>query len=443
MLYNNFVGQNAHFYFMNEIIYQIYPLGFCGVIHGENGNKHNILKVLDWKDHLKKLGVTTILFNPLFESEKHGYDTISFLEVDKRLGTNSDLKKVIKELHKSGFKVMFDAVFNHVGRSFPLFQDVLKKKWDSEYKDYFYIDFSNSNNEDGFSYADWEGHHSLVKLNLQNPQVKEYLFSVTDKWIEEFAIDGIRLDVAYTIDRTFMRELVAHIKSYKDDFFFLGEMVNGDYNTLLNDACLDSVTNYECRKGLFSSFNSHNLFEIMHSLNRQFGNEPWALYTGRKLLSFLDNHDVDRIASVINDERDLPLIYSLLFTMPGIPCVYYGSEWKAKGTRTNHNDDDLRVCFKEPKWNDLCETISDLSSLRNTYQVFYDGDYSQLVIQNEALAFKRETSEEILIYLLNISENDNELPLNINLDSFMDLTNNKEVNSYLLGKSYKILYCRK
>ena len=434
---------SSNIYF-NEILYQIYPLGFCGSLNGSD-NKHSILKVLDWMDHFKKLGVTTILFNPLFESVHHGYDTIDFYNVDKRLGTNKDLQKVIKALHKNGFKVMFDGVFNHVGRDFPLFKDVLEKREASEYKDFFYIDFNNSNNEDSFWYSDWEGHHELVKLNLENYRVREYLFDAVDKWISDYEIDALRLDVAYTINRDFMRELVNHIRSIKNDFFFVGEMVNGDYNVLFNEASLDSVTNYECRKGLYSSFNSHNLFEIAYSLNRQFGNDNWTLYRGKKLLSFLDNHDVDRIASILEDERDLPLIYSLLYAMPGIPCIYYGSEWKQKGKRTNTSDIELRPCFEEPIWNDLCDVISELSKIRKKYSVLYDGDYTQLYIQNEQYVFKRENDEGILLYFLNISDNTVDIHLDIDLSNYKNLLNKKANESFnqLAPKTFKLLYLKK
>ncbi len=430
--------------YFNEIIYQIYPLGFCNALNNDDNTDHKLLKVLKWLPHLKRLGITTILFNPLFESEYHGYDTINYLELDKRLGNIKDLDKVITTIHKEGFKIVFDGVFNHVGRSFPYFQDVLNKKENSEYNDFFYINYEDNNNEDGFSYADWEGHHELVKLNLENYRVKDYLFSIVDEWIRKYHIDGLRLDVAYTMNRDFMKDLVNHIKSYKEDFFFLGEMVNGDYNVLLNEANLDSVTNYECRKGLYSSFNSHNLFEIAYSLNRQFGNDPWTLYKGRKLLSFLDNHDVDRIASILEDERDLPLIYSLLFAMPGIPCIYYGSEWKAKGTRNNHSDIELRPSYDKAIWNDLSEEIAYLSQLRKEYPVFYEGDYTQLYIQNEQFAFKRENDQEIILYLLNIANDDKVIDIDIN--NYIDLSNNeilKDNYINLKAKTYKLLYLRK
>ena len=330
----------------NQVLYQIYPLGFCGAPkHNDGVQVSRILRVIDWIPHFKKLGITAILFNPVFESDRHGYDTRDFSRIDCRLGSNDDFVAVCNALHDAGIKVILDGVFNHVGRGFGYFQDVIQRKWDSPYKDWFHINFDDHNHQDGFWYEGWEGHNELVKLNMNNETVRRYLIERADQWIAEFGIDGLRLDVAYMVDRNFMRELCGHIRSYDPDFLFIGEMIGGDYNVLMQDGLLDSVTNYECRKGLYSSMNSKNLFEIGHSLNRQFGSDPWTLYRGRHLLSFADNHDVDRLASVLSDARDLPLTYALMFAMPGMPCIYYGSEWGVKGARTKFTDHQLRPEF--------------------------------------------------------------------------------------------------
>ena len=164
------------------VIYQIYPLGLCGAPLQNDGDqsqadRHRLLRVLDWVDHIKKLGATCVLFNPLFESDAHGYDTRDYNKVDCRLGTNDDLKQVCAALHAAGIRVLLDGVFNHVGRGFWAFRDVQEKRWDSPYKDWFHISFDgNTNYNDGFWYEAWEGCNELVKLNLQHPDVKNYLF---------------------------------------------------------------------------------------------------------------------------------------------------------------------------------------------------------------------------------------------------------------------------
>ena len=389
---------------MNQILYHIYPLGFCGAPRENDGRiEHRILRVLDWIPHLKKLGITAVYFGPVFESDRHGYDTRDYSRIDCRLGTNADFRTVCDALHSSGIKVILDGVFNHTGRGFAGFQDVLAKKWDSPYRDWFHINFGDTAQPDGFWYEGWEGHQELVRLNLQNPDVRRYLLEQVDRWIAEFGIDGLRLDVAYMLDRGFLRELHDHVKRDHPDFFLLGEMIGGDYNVLLNNGC-DSVTNYECRKGLYSSFNSMNLFEIGYSLNRQFGRDPWCLYTGKHLVSFADNHDVDRIASVLSDERDLPLLYDLMFAMPGIPCIYYGSEWGVKGMRTRTSDTDLRPEFIHPEWNALTDHIAALAKMRTAHRVFTDGDYTQQYIRNKQLVFSRRSGSDELLFAVNIED---------------------------------------
>ncbi len=429
----------------NQSIYQIYPIGFCGAPKENDGVlEHRILKVIDWIPHFTQLGITSILFNPIFESDKHGYDTRDYTKIDCRLGTNEDFQHVCKTLHQNHISIILDGVFNHVGRGFPYFQDVIQNKWESPYKDWFHINFDDTNQPDGFWYEGWEGHQELVKLNMNNPEVRSYLIQCVDQWIQDFQIDGLRLDVAYMVDRNFMHELCDHVRSYKPDFFFLGEMIGGDYNQIMNDGLLDSVTNYECRKGLYSSFNSMNLFEIGYSLNRQFGKDPWCLYTGKHLLSFVDNHDVNRIASELTDASDLPLIYALLYAMPGIPCIYYGSEWGTEGTRTNWSDDDLRPCFSKPEWNSLTDLIQKLNTMRKNYSIFTDGDYQQLYIQNKQIAFVRRNESEQIIFLLNIDQEASALYFDAGVEKGIDLYDNEEIQftgSYTLeGKSFQIIY---
>lgn len=387
----------------NRIIYQIYPLGFCGAPKTNDGiPAHRIRKVIDWIKHFKTLNVTSVMFNPVFESDAHGYDTRDFDRIDTRLGTEEDFKVVCNALQKEGLEVILDGVFNHVGRGCPLFQDVIHNRENSPYKDWFHINFYDSNGPDGFWYEGWEGHNELVKLNLDNPEVRNYLIEKALSWIEKYHINGLRLDVAYMLNRQFLYELTGRIRSLYPDFLFIGEMINGDYNVLMNDNLLDSVTNYECRKGIYSSFNCHNLCEIGYSLNRQFADEQWTLYKGKHLLSFVDNHDVNRIASELNEKEMLPLVYSLLCAMPGIPCIYYGSEWGAEGKKTNCSDDDLRPCFDSPDTNMLTIFISHLNKIRLGHPVFTYGNYRQIQSQNEYLVFERNTDTEKLIYALNL-----------------------------------------
>ena len=385
-----------------SVFYQIYPLGFCGAPFENDGVlTPRIRKVIDWIPHIKNLGANAIYFSPVFESDTHGYNTRDFRKIDVRLGTNEDFADVCQALHKEGIKVVLDGVFNHVGRGFWAFQDVLEKRWDSPYKDWFHISFDgNSNYNDGLWYEGWEGNYDLVKLNLCHPDVKQHIFDSIRSWVEEFDIDGLRLDVAYCLDENFVRELRAFCDSLKPDFFLVGEMLHGDYNRLMNDSMLHSATNYECYKGLFSSFNSMNMFEIIHSLLRQFGPENWTLYRGKHLLCFVDNHDVSRIASNLTNEQHLPLIYALCFGMPGIPCVYYGSEWGAKANKSE-GDPALRACFDAPVENDLTAWISKLAAAKKASNALNYGDFRSVVLTNRQCIFERKTDSERVLVAIN------------------------------------------
>lgn len=390
----------------NSIFYQIYPIGFCGApVHNDGVCVPRIRKLMDWSEYLQTLGVDSILLNPIFESDNHGYDTRDFKTIDCRLGTNEDFKEVCEDLHKHNVKIVLDGVFNHVGRGFWAFKDVQEKKWDSPYKDWFHISFDgNSCYNDGFWYEGWEGHFELVKLNLQNPAVVDYLMECVKYWIDEFDIDGLRLDVAYSLDHNFMRRLRSYTQELKPDFALIGEVLFGDYNIIVNDEMLHSCTNYECYKGLYSSFNSMNMFEIAHSLHRQFGSDQWCIYRGKHLMTFVDNHDVTRLASILTNKKHIPLAYGLLMGMPGIPCLYYGSEWAEQGEKAPDNDYVLRPCFEEPKPNELTEFIKKLIRVRQESDALCNGAYKNVVIQNHQLVFERCSEKERVIVAINAAD---------------------------------------
>ena len=396
-------------WFDEAVVYQIYPLGLCGVLNEERSSDdsvvgHSILEVKDWISHIKKLGATCILFNPLMESDYHGYDTRDYYTVDRRLGTNDDLKEVCDAIHEAGLKILFDGVFNHVGRGFWAFKDVQEKKWDSPYCGWFHLSFDgNTEYNDGFWYEGWEGHNELVKLNLDNPDVRQHQFDAIKQWTDLYGIDGLRLDVAYCLSDFYLKELRRFTSTLKEDFVLMGETLHGDYNMYMNDEKCHSVTNYECYKGLYSSFNSMNMFEINHSLLRQFGPENWTLYKGKHLLCFVDNHDVTRVASILTNENHLPLIYALLFGMPGIPCVYYGSEWGAKADKSQ-GDPALRPSFKEPEFNELSEFISKLADIKKNSKALNYGDFTSTVLTNKQCVFRRSTDDETVYVAINADD---------------------------------------
>ena len=388
-----------------SVFYQIYPLGFCGAPFENDGiTVHRLNKVKEWIPHIKALGADAIYFSPIFESDTHGYNTRDYFKVDCRLGTNDDFKDIVKELHENGIRVVLDGVFNHVGRGFPAFLDVVKNRFDSRYKDWFFINFDgNSNYNDGLWYEGWEGNYDLVKLNLKNPEVVEHIFSAIKFWVDEFDIDGLRLDVAYCLDLDFLRALRRYTETLKPEFLLLGELLHGDYKRWVNDEMLHSCTDYQCYKGLYSSFNSMNMFEIIHSIQRLFGSEEWCMCRGMHLMNFADNHDVSRLASVLTNEKHLPLLYTLMFTMPGFPCVYYGSEFGIKGEKSQ-GDQALRPCIEKPEVTELTKHIAKLAEIFKNSDALINGSFRSVVLQCPYCIFERRTDNERIMVAINAGD---------------------------------------
>jgi cyclomaltodextrinase / maltogenic alpha-amylase / neopullulanase len=397
----------------DAIIYHLYPLRCLSAPENNNflaAPVNRLEELTGWLDHLQYLGVNTLLLGPIFESTSHGYDTADLFHLDRRLGSDDTLRQFSRQLHERGFRLLLDGVFNHVGRDFWAFRDILEKGESSRFTGWFKnLQFGKSSPcGDPFTYESWAGHYSLVKLNLAHPEVRDHLLHAVSTWITEFGIDGIRLDTADVLDFGFMQQLTAYCRSLKPGFWLMGEVVHGDYTHWAKPpSMLDSVTNYECYKGLYSSFNDQNLFEIAYALNRQFGTV--GMYKHLQLYNFVDNHDVNRLASQIKNPAHLKLVYSLLFSMPGVPSIYYGSEWGIQGMRSDHSDKDLRPAIPvdrlyQPE-TDLEAFIRQLIRFRQDNLALRLGDYQQLLVHNTHLAFRRNWEEDSVVVLLNAAEN--------------------------------------
>lgn len=387
-----------------SVFYHIYPLGFCGApawndFSGRTDGR--IYRLTEQIEHLKNLNINALYLGPVFESGSHGYDTADYYRLDSRLGTNDDFAEVCRRFRDSGIRIVLDGVFNHVGRYFWAFRDVLERREASPYYNWFYIRRGRNNRfGDGFTYRTWEGHAGLVKLRLTNRDVKEHLFNAVSMWIEWFGIDGLRLDAAHHLDKKFIRELKHFCRSLKPDFWLMGEVTGGDYNDWMNDALLDSVTNYEAYGCLFSAFNKRDMGLIARNLQGQY---DW--YRGRHLYNFADNHDVSRIASRLKRKRDLKALYTLLFAMPGIPAIYYASEFALTGNK-RHGDRALRPETAFYRYTPLTRLIGRLAALRRENPVFSYGDYRELYVTPSILCFAREFDGQVMIFALNTGMDD-------------------------------------
>jgi cyclomaltodextrinase len=402
-----------HLWSQDSIFYHIYPLGLCDAPRRNDFSalpQPRLRQLFDWIPHLRELGVNALYLGPLFESSAHGYDTANYYQVDRRLGDNALLTEFSAACHASGIRLILDGVFNHVGRDFWAFRDVQQYGPASAYCDWFEgLSFERqSPYGDPFTYQGWSGNYDLVKLNLHHPHVRAHLFDAVGMWVREFGIDGLRLDVADCLDFDFLRALHTHCQSLRDDFWLMGEVIHGDYRQWVNPQTLDSVTNYECYKGLYSSLVDQNYFEIAYSLKRQFG--PDGLYRGLPLYAFADNHDVNRVASSLSESAHLYPLYLLLMTMPGVPSIYYGSEWGLTGQRSDHDDSalrpplDLHTASQTAPHPDLATTIARLTRIRLASSALKYGDYQQLFVAHEQFAFARQAADECVVVLLNAAD---------------------------------------
>ncbi len=402
------------------IFYHIYPLGLAGApkqnSYGEP--EHRLRTLFPWISHIKNIGCNAIYIGPLFESVGHGYETTDYKKLDSRLGTNEDLKDFVAECHAHGIRVIFDGVFNHTGRDFFAFQDIKKNRESSPYKDWYCnVNFwGNNEYNDGFSYENWGGYNLLVKLNQHNPAVRDYICDVIRFWVQEFDVDGIRLDAADVLDFEYMKALRHVANEVKPEFWLMGEVIHGDYNRWVNEGTLHSVTNYQLHKALYSGHNDHNYFEIAHTVKRLYGlggNRP----DGLKLYNFVDNHDVERIYTKLNQKAHVTPVHVLLYTLPGIPSLYYGSEFGIEGRKEKFSDDSLRPALSLSDYADAAETnpltrlIAALGKIRQNTPALSYGEYTELILTNRQYAFSRSYNGQSVLVAVNNDEQDSTLHL--------------------------------
>lgn len=411
-------------WFEEAVFYHMYPIGMTGAPRRNEQEEvtHRFAKLLKWLPHIESLGCTAIYIGPLFESTSHGYDTRDYKLVDRRLGDNGDFRQFVQEAHELGIKVVVDGVFNHTGREFFAFQDIQKNRENSPYCSWYKgINFGwNSPYNDGFGYEAWRNCFELANLNFQEPKVREYLLEVIGFWIEEFDIDGIRLDCADCLEFSFMEEMRRFTNDKKEDFWLMGEVIHGDYSRYIGPDKLDSVTNYELHKGLYSGHNDHNYFEIAHTIRREFDRNG-GIYRGMKLYSFVDNHDVDRIASKLKVPGHIYPVHTLLFTLPGIPSIYYGTEWGIEGKKEGANDDllrpavDIEEILADMPDEKLLDWIKLLGQIHKEEPALSHGAYQELLLNNRQYAFIRMVEDEGIIVAVNNDEQEAELNIRMPL----------------------------
>lgn len=396
-------------WYNEAIFYHIYPLGLTGA------PKHNdysapvsrLNTLLPWIDHIREIGCTALYIGPLFESVGHGYETTDYKKLDSRLGTNEDLKNFVAACHEKEIKVIFDGVFNHTGRDFFAFKDIQQNREHSRYLNWYCnVNFGgNTEYNDGFSYENWGGYNLLVKLNQRNPEVQNYICDVIRFWVSEFDVDGIRLDAADVLDFDFMRALRRTAAEVKEDFWLMGEVIHGDYSRWVNGETLHSVTNYALHKALYSGHNDHNYFEIAHTVKylQNMGNLD--------LYNFVDNHDVERIYTKLSNKAHFAPVHVLLYTLLGVPSIYYGSEFGIEGKKEKFSDDSLRPALDIKDYADAVQKnpctalIAALGKIRQHTPALSYGSYAELQLTNRQFAFARDLDGIRVIVTVNNDDN--------------------------------------
>lgn len=319
----------------HAIFWHIYPLGMLGAdMTGQDHTPtHRLADLVGWLDYAITLGVNGLLLGPIFESRTHGYDTVDYFQIDRRLGTDDDLRRLIDEAHKRGIRVVLDGVFNHVSQDFWAFRQARDQGPDSPEATMFHLRWDG----DQMHHASWEGHDQLVQLNHDDPAVVDHVFQAMSHWLAA-GIDGWRLDAAYSTNPAFWAAVLPRVRRAWPDAWIMGEIIHGDYAAFVQQTGVNSVTQYELWKAIWSSLNDVNLWELTWALGRHNAMlDHFVPYT------FIGNHDTDRIASKVTDARHCHHPLVLLMTLGGIPAIYYGDELGLTATRGTGLEADFPV----------------------------------------------------------------------------------------------------
>jgi cyclomaltodextrinase len=379
----------------------VYPLGFVGAQRENRSGapvQHRLPQLERWLDHVIELGANGLQLGPVFDSETHGYDTRDHLAVDPRLGDESDLRSLIAAAHGRGIKVVLDGVFNHVGRSFARF--AAAEAGDPEAARWFV--------RAGNGWADFEGHGALVRLNHDEPAVLEHVVTVMRHWLD-LGVDGWRLDAAYAVPTAFWRRVADEVHASHPHAWLLGEVIHGDYVDFVAESGLDSVTQYELWKAIWSGLNERNLWELAWSLGRHRDMAESFLPA-----TFVGNHDTTRIASRLVDDRHLAHALTVLFTVPGTPVVYAGDEEGFRGVKEDRagGDDAVRPRFPDdpsglsPDGGPTLRLHQRLISLRRRKRWLATGRYEQLRVENDQLVYRMTAADgsDAVTVVLNVGD---------------------------------------
>jgi cyclomaltodextrinase len=404
----------------HAIWWRIYPLGFTGAYPpapsgvptttAPSGvpttttpsgvpDEHRLLRIVPWLDHAVELGASGIALGPIFASTSHGYDTVDHFRIDPRLGDQDDFDELVAQAHSRGLRVQLDGVFNHVGRDHPLAAAALRAEPGSPAARML-------KTGRGGAFVPFEGHDILLTLNHNEPQVQTLVVDVMRHWLDRGA-DAWRLDAAYAVPPKFWSRVLPQVRSTHPQAWFEAEVIHGDYIGFVETSTVDSCTQYELWKAIWSAVNDRNLFELAWALGRH--NEMLGAFVPS---TFIGNHDVTRIASRIDDPRHLPHAVVLLAVLGGTPSVYAGDEYGFRGVKEDRSggDDAVRPVFPDSPDQlvgpdlELLRLYQQLIGLRRRHPWLHRAITTQRALQNEHAVFEIEADGEALILTLNLSD---------------------------------------
>ena len=360
--------------------------------------------VIDHLDYLVDLGINGVYFTPIFKAySNHKYDTIDYMEIDPQFGDKETFRRLVRECHQRGIRVMLDAVFNHSGYYFPPFQDVLDKQEKSAYTEWFHLREFPVKPEPVPNYHAFGFVGSMPKLNTENPEVKAYLLKVARYWIEEFDIDGWRLDVANEVDHQFWRDFRKEVKAVKPDAYILGEIWHDSMPWLGGDQ-FDAVMNYPFTNSAIDFFakNERSPEDFANSITNVLHMYPANV--NEVAFNLLDSHDTPRILTLADGKMDrVKLLYLFQLSFIGTPCIYYGDEIGMEGGQ----DPGCRACmiWDETKQNrELFTYVKNLIAMRKTIPAFgNDGTFQIVMYDNEAntLVYQKQAGNRRILFVIN------------------------------------------
>lgn len=386
---------------MRHVIWwHVYPLGFVGAdtSGADRTPGAGFDRLSNWLDYAVELGVNGLALGPVFTSGSHGYDTTDYFEIDPRLGDEAGFRRLVSAARERGLRVLLDGVFNHVGRGFPGVEEAASGRGGPR-------DGWFRRDRDG-GLATFEGHAKLVALNHDEPEVAAFVGSVLQHWLD-VGVDGWRLDAAYAVSPAFWTAVLPTVVQSHPDAYFVGEVLHGDYTDYVQRSGLDAVTQYELWKAIWSALDSRNFFELDWALRRH--NDLLASFVP---YTFVGNHDVTRLASMISDARHHPHAVALLMVLGGTPSVYYGDEQGLRAVKEDRmgGDDAIRPTFPAMAHplgapsERVFRLHQQLIGLRRRHPWLHRARSETISLRNEAVVLRVRADDDDLLLALNLDD---------------------------------------